>query len=55
MIASALRPLMSALRLRSKRRRLSRQQIIKLLADANRRADPARRARPTAPSEHARE
>ena len=36
MIASALRPLMSALRLRSAQRRLNRRQLLKLLADANR-------------------
>jgi len=37
MIATALRPLMTALRLRSGRRRLNRRQLIKLLADARRR------------------
>jgi len=37
MIATALRPLMTALRLRSGRRRLNRRQLIKLLADASRR------------------
>ena len=45
MIASALRPLMSALRLRSRHRRLSRQELVKLVSDANRRSDiryPAR-------------
>ena len=40
MIASALRPLMSALRLRSAQRRLNRRQLLKLLADANRYAKP---------------
>ena len=45
MIASALRPLMSALRLRARQRRLSRQELVKLLSDANRRTEiryPAR-------------
>ena len=45
MIASALRPLMSALRLRSRRRRLTRQELVKLLSDAERRTEvryPAR-------------
>lgn len=45
MIASALRPLMCALRLRSRKRRLTRQELVKLVSDANRRSDvryPAR-------------
>lgn len=45
MIASALRPLMCALRLRTRQRRLSRQELVKLLSDANRRGEiryPAR-------------
>lgn len=45
MIASALRPLMSALRLRSARRRLTRLELVKVLSDANRRSEvryPAR-------------
>jgi len=45
MIASALRPLMSALRLRARQRRLSRHELVKLLSDANRRTEirfPAR-------------
>ncbi|HET7670436.1 MAG TPA: hypothetical protein VFK84_08505 [Burkholderiales bacterium] len=45
MIASALRPLMSSLRLRSRRRRLTRQELVKLVSDANRRSEirfPAR-------------
>jgi len=37
MIATALRPLMTALRLRAGRRRLNRRQLIKLLSDASRR------------------
>jgi|1185.fasta_scaffold17702_4 hypothetical protein len=37
MIASSLRPLMAALRLRARRRPLNRRQLLKLLADANRR------------------
>jgi hypothetical protein len=45
MIASALRPLMTALRLRAGRRRLNRRQLIKLLADANRRPNLRRLAR----------
>lgn len=45
MIASALRPLMCALRLRSRQRRLTRQELVKLVSDANRRSEiryPAR-------------
>jgi hypothetical protein len=48
MIASALRPLMSALRLRSRQRRLTRQELVKLLSHADRRSDvryPARMPR----------
>jgi hypothetical protein len=47
MIASSLRPLMTALRLRSRPRRLNRQQLLKLLADTNRRAErrPAAKCR----------
>lgn len=45
MIASALRPLMSALRLRSAQRRLNRRQVIKLLAEANRRPNLRRLTR----------
>lgn len=37
MIASALRPLMTALRHRSARRRLNRGELLRLLAAANRR------------------
>ena len=37
MIASSLRPLMTALRLRARRRRFNRQELLRLLADANRR------------------
>jgi hypothetical protein len=36
MLASSLRPLMAALRLRSARRRLDRRQLLKLVADASR-------------------
>ena len=39
MIASSLRPLMTALRLRNRRRRLNRRELLKLLADINRRRD----------------
>jgi len=42
MIASALRPLLMALRLRSRQRRLNRRELIKLLSDVNR---PALRRR----------
>ena len=45
MIASSLRPLMTALRLRSRPRRLNRQQILKLLAETSRRPDLKRAAR----------
>jgi hypothetical protein len=48
MIASALRPLMCALRLRFRPRRLTRHELVKLLSDANRRAEvryPARMPR----------
>jgi hypothetical protein len=38
MIASSLRPLMMALRLRARRRGLNRQELLKLLVDANRRS-----------------
>jgi len=43
MLASALRPLMTALRRRSYRRRFSRKQLIKLLSDAGRRGASVRR------------
>jgi hypothetical protein len=36
MIASSLRPLMAALRVRSRPRRFNRQQLLKLLAETNR-------------------
>jgi len=42
MIASALRPLMSALRLRSAQRRLNRRQLLRLLSDVTRRANAGR-------------
>jgi hypothetical protein len=37
MIASSLRPLMTALQLRSRPRRLNRQQLLRLLAETGRR------------------
>jgi hypothetical protein len=48
MIASALRPLMTALLRRSNPRRFKRQRLIKLLVDADRRL-PALRRRPALP------
>ena len=45
MLASSLRPLMSVLRLRSGRRRLARQRLLKLLTEANRRPDLRRMGR----------
>jgi len=48
MLASALRPLMTALLRRSNPRRFKRQRLIKLLSDADRRLPPLRRLPPTA-------
>jgi len=45
MIASSLRPLMTVLRLRARRRRLNRQELLKLVIDASRRPDLRRRSR----------
>jgi len=48
MLASALRPLMTALLRRSNPRRFKRQRLIKLLSDADRRLPALRRLPPTA-------
>jgi hypothetical protein len=45
MIASSLRPLMTALRRRVRRGRLNRQELLKLVVDASRRQDLRRKAR----------
>ena len=45
MIAGALRPMISALRLRSTQRRLNRRQLIWLLSDVNRRPNLRRLGR----------
>jgi len=45
MISTALRPLMSALRLRSGRRRLNRRELMRLLADTHRRPNLRRLGR----------